>query len=472
MRCGRRSNSSRYPECNRKTGDRGDANDSGYAIESGMTFSDQGFQVVLKMPVAGNGFRCEVVEGLASPNPVLIAIVPASKGGCETLAQQAAEAIRRELLRLSGRNTGLRAPCGGSAGGQPQSCFAHGERSCRKVLVLISDGNLIDDFSGALTFWNDAILAGDQQYVILPAAPATERKRTAGTLWGPAASANVFGWSSDPAEVVAGVLRASGIVPEDYRVFISYRQSDGQIHADCLFDGLTQLGFEVFLDRIGIQPGANISDRIEQQLAHHSFLIVLETPHAVLSSWVAQEVAFASRHRLGIFALNFPGGSLTPSIKADRRRRVQQAELDPAGALVEEALTAICARVLQRHDRWLVRRRHQMQQVLRNELLNRSVLNQRTTSSGIIEACYGDPALNLYHLWATPRVPELGDFFHLDGNAPQNPGFSAVVGPSSQPFSSEHQKILWLGKRTQIGLYDEAAAGEVAQLVAAGTGLL
>jgi hypothetical protein len=437
-----------------------------------MSFTGQGFQIVLKMPVVGDGFRCEVVERLASPNPALIAIVPASRGHCEALAQQAAQAIRRELLRLSARNTGMRAPCGGSPGGEPNSCFAHSEPSCRKVLVLISDGNPVDDFSGALAFWNNAIRAGDRQYVILPAAPAAERNRTVGTLSGPAATANLFGWSSNPAEVVAGVLRASGIVPEAYRVFISYRRSDGQIHADRLFDGLTQRGFEVFLDRIGIQPGANISDRIEQQLAHHSFLIVLETPDAVLSSWVAQEVAFASRHRLGIFALNFPGGTFTPSIKADRRRRVQQSELNAAGALVENALTAICDRVLQRHDRWLVRRRHQMQQVIRNELLNRSVLNQRTTSNGTIEACYGNPAVRLYQLRASPRVPELGDFFHLDGNSTPNPGFSAVVGPSSQPFSSEHQELLWLAKRTQIPLYDEAATGRVAQLIAGGVGLL
>jgi hypothetical protein len=437
-----------------------------------MSFSGHEFQVVLKMPVMGDGFRCEVIEQLASPNPVMIAILPASRGPCETLAQHAAQAIQRELLRLSSKNTGLRAPCGGSPGGDPHSCFAHGEPSCRKVLVLVSDGSPIDDFSGALAFWNNAVSNGDRQYVILPAAPATERKRTLATLWGPAASSNLFGWSSSPSEVVAPVLRASGIVPEDYRVFISYPQSDGQIHADRLFDALTQRGFDVFLDRIGIQPGANISDRIEQQLAHHSFLIVLETPHAVLSSWVAQEVAFASRHRLGIFALNFPGGTFTPSIKADRRRRVQRVELDAAGEFLGNALTAICDRVVQRHDRWLVRRRHQMQQVLRNELLNRSVLNQRTTSSGIVEACYGNPATKLYQLLATPRVPELGDFFHLDGNSAANPGFSGVVGPSSQPFSSEHQELLWLGKRTNISLYDEAAAAQVAQLIAGGMSLI
>ena len=129
-----------------------------------MSFTGQGFQVVLKMPVIGDAFRCEVVEQIASPNPALIAIVPASRGQCETLAQQAAQAIHRELLRLSAQSTGLRAPCGGAPGGEPHSCFAHGEPSCRKVLVLVSDGNPIDDFSGALAFWNNAISRGDKQY--------------------------------------------------------------------------------------------------------------------------------------------------------------------------------------------------------------------------------------------------------------------------------------------------------------------
>ncbi len=433
-----------------------------------MSFAGHGFQVVLKMPVVGDGFRCEVVERLASPNPVLIAIVPTSLGPCENLAEQAAQAIRRSILRLSTTGVGAQAPCGGSPGGTPHSCFAHGEPSCRKVLVLISDGNPINDYSGALAFWNNAIASGDRQYSILPATQAAMRTAVLSTLSGAAARANVFGWSSSPTEVVPGVLRASGIVPEDYRVFISYRRSDGQVDADRLFDGLTQRGFEVFLDRIGIQPGSNISHRIEQELAHHSFLIVLETAQAVLSSWVAQEVAFAAIHRLGIVALNFPGATMTPSIKADRRRILQSAELDSSGAMHPNAVTAICSEILHRHNRWLVRRRYQMQQVLRNELLNRSVLNQRATPTGIIEACYGTPVQTVYRLWASPRVPELGDFFHLDENSSAKPGCSGVVGPSSQPFSNEHQQLKWLGKRTGIGLYDEAASGQVAQLVATG----
>jgi hypothetical protein len=68
-------------------------------------------------------------------------------------------------------------------------------------------------------------------------------------------------------------------------------------------------------------------------------------------------------------------------------------------------------------------------------------------------------------------VPELGDFFHLDGNSTLNPGFSGVVGPSSQPFSSDHQELLWLESRTKVSLFDEAAAGQVAHLIAGGMSL-
>lgn len=423
------------------------------------------------MPVVGDGFRCEAFDRLIAPNPALIAIVPTSEGPCEKLAQQAAGAIRTALVRMAVGGAGATAPCGGRPGGAPDFCFAHGEPSCRKVLVLVSDGKPFKDFSGAIQFWSDAIVRGDRQYVVVPASALRDRSSTLSHLPSTLGSVNMFCWAATPSEVASSALRAAGIAPDDHRVFISYRRSDGQAHANRLFDRLTKQGFDVFLDRTGIQPGALITDRIREQLSRYSFLVVLETPEAALSSWVAQEVGFAARYRLGILAVNFPGAPKNPAIGRDRRIMIDRHDVDSRRRLRVKTLDRLCEEIHLRHDRWLVRRRYQLLQALRNELLYHSVFNQRSTPAGVLEACYGNPARKFYRVWATPRVPELADFFHLDSDMPSSGGMTSVVGPSSQPFSSNYQALLWLSSRTGIALHDESNSGHVAKLISTGRSL-
>jgi hypothetical protein len=52
------------------------------------------------------------------------------------------------------------------------------------------------------------------------------------------------------AEAVPFLLGAAELIYKDYRIFISYRQEDGQTHADDLFSALSYAGFDVFLDRV------------------------------------------------------------------------------------------------------------------------------------------------------------------------------------------------------------------------------
>ena len=65
--------------------------------------------------------------------------------------------------------------------------------------------------------------------------------------------------------------------------------------------------------------GAHIPDKIREELAHKSVVLVLETPMVGNSAWVAREVAIAIRSRLGICAVHFAHGSKIKSL-SDRRR--------------------------------------------------------------------------------------------------------------------------------------------------------
>jgi hypothetical protein len=264
-------------------------------------FSSLGFQVVLKMPADGSLFRCQVIDQLPCPNPALISAHYRCSRCTGAIGSDGGESCPSHFQTLrfyAVRFTNTLAPCRPRDSGV--ECFAHDQPACRKVLVLVGDGTQISDPTGALAYWRSKLNVGDPQYVLLPACPEVSKSAMATALQSWVPGINVFGWAAGPEDVVPSVCVSAGIVPEDYRVFISYRREDGQVHADKLFDALTQRGFDVFLDRVRIAPGANILDRIRRDLADKSFLLVLETPQLNRSSWVTQEIAFAAAHRLGI----------------------------------------------------------------------------------------------------------------------------------------------------------------------------
>jgi hypothetical protein len=82
-------------------------------------------QVVLKLPVVDDAFRCDVAELRAFPTPALITIVPTGLGQCETMAQQAASRPSN-TFRLSDLGRGVQARCGGSPGGRLAFVIARG----------------------------------------------------------------------------------------------------------------------------------------------------------------------------------------------------------------------------------------------------------------------------------------------------------------------------------------------------------
>jgi hypothetical protein len=89
----------------------------------------------------------------------------------------------------------------------------------------------------------------------------------------------------NPGDLHAGnrILAACGIGSSSPRIFISYVRCDTTPIADQLFDALHREGFEVFLDRFSIEPGADFQVRLTEELSHMGFILVLESRN-ILSS--------------------------------------------------------------------------------------------------------------------------------------------------------------------------------------------
>src|SRR5262249_34826134 len=96
-----------------------------------------------------------------------------------------------------------------------------------------------------------------------------------------------------------------------FRLFISYKHDDCAAVAEQLFDALGHQQFEVYLDRFRTLPGANFLERIRFELADKACVLLLDSSNVGASAWVRGEYAFARKYRMGLMAVDLPGGMQT-----------------------------------------------------------------------------------------------------------------------------------------------------------------
>jgi hypothetical protein len=117
---------------------------------------------------------------------------------------------------------------------------------------------------------------------------------------------NALQWSgSDEAgQRIAAML---GLIEDERKLFLSYRRIEAEGLALQLRRALADRGFDVFLDRFSVPPGADFQKRLTQELADKSFVLLLETATAQGSDWVQWEVSYAVDHHIPVLALSLPG---------------------------------------------------------------------------------------------------------------------------------------------------------------------
>jgi hypothetical protein len=77
------------------------------------------------------------------------------------------------------------------------------------------------------------------------------------------------------------------------KIFISYARSDGSEVAEFLFQRLSDCGYDVWIDKHGIQLGASFSRAISNALEEECDVIVLLSQAALKSTWVGSEIEMA-----------------------------------------------------------------------------------------------------------------------------------------------------------------------------------
>ncbi len=178
-------------------------------------------------------------------------------------------------------------------------------------------------------------------------------------------SLNALTWGSGEESALV-LLRALGVVEEERRLFLSYRQAESSALALQLRRALSERSYDVFLDRFSVPPGADFQRRIDIELADKAFVLLLESASAIGSDWVQHEVTYALSHRIAVLALTLPGVDIEEQFEViDDAFRLLLTDSDFAGSgpeqtLCDTALQRVLDAVEWRYAREIRRRRQQL----------------------------------------------------------------------------------------------------------------
>ncbi|MBN9519840.1 toll/interleukin-1 receptor domain-containing protein [bacterium] len=158
----------------------------------------------------------------------------------------------------------------------------------------------------------------------------------------------VNGRQADDPRVRADVLRMLRLTRDRRQAFISYRRVDSSGVAGGLHDALTRRGYSVFLDTASVEAGAQFQDILWDRLADMDLLVLLDSPDALTSRWLLQELVQVNNLGLGVLQLVWPGR--TPAAETHfsthcslRPTDFVNGDSGRTGLLTEDATRAIAA---------------------------------------------------------------------------------------------------------------------------------
>ena len=232
---------------------------------------------------------------------------------------------------------------------------------------------------------------------------------------------------------------------------------DTQPLAEQLFDALSHENFDVYLDRFRTPPSVNFQMRLTQELADKSMVLLLESPDILSSMWTRFEIAFTKLYRLGLFALNIPGGTIISGIYPDQREYLSKNDfIDPnkCDVLNPAALKRVIEKIKISHGEALVRRRQLIRDYMKFSLLMADVDQWNIGSDGLLRVqSMSSSSIKNYSIWLTTRPAGLPDFQVSCINR-GNSDTGIIIGPAMQEPTRKEQ-IEWLADVCNTKNFDE-----------------
>lgn len=223
--------------------------------------------------------------------------------------------------------------------------------------------------------------------------------------------------TSSLSKISAAVLRWLGLTEKHRRVFVSYRRSDSLLIGEQLWDKLSKAGFEVFLDRFSVDPGADFQERLTEALSDKAFLLLVESPEVVDSKWVEYEIEYARKSRMGLLALTWPGNIPKMEAVFEKQRHHLDAPGDlertpEGGKLGDGFLERLPDLIEQAHAKAMLARRRRLMGSLEGELRRKQIKYKLLSDWTLLAEPGAGSGARLFSI--TPRPPEIPDLFLLD----------------------------------------------------------
>lgn len=426
-------------------------------------------------------YRIKGFEGVPTVSPGLVFIESATTGAAAWAAL-----LEKELetvLLGSGPNITVNETIEYAA--DPSQLNAFRESNRQKVLVLIVDQRGI-----ANQPWFAPWLIQKPDRAVLTVFPAGASPTA--LLPTPALQAiNAQFWDKSVTEAIPAMLSLVALSLDAQRIFISYRRLETQPLAEQLFDALTHEGFDVFLDRFSIHPGLNFQERLTQELADKSMVLLLESAWVHTSEWTNHEIQFAKRYQLGLLALQMPDraeplGSIDVDLRLpkltpqDFQNPIPGQTINPEfatkgtqpptyaqwGPLINTRLKEVVASAKTVHDQAIFRRRRFIRDNVEKTLQTAGLKPQPVRSDGLmVVQSTGD-----YALWMTTRPPELADFHTTWAKVQTPPGTRGVIiGPTAALEPGRKAKLEWLRDRCSFACIDQDDIPEAARRMKEGS---
>jgi hypothetical protein len=338
----------------------------------------------------------------------------------------------------------------------------------RKALILVGADRAAVVVDNLLRQW----LGEDKRSRDVLAVYPLTAQRGIGKLLGREFSApNAEFWDSSLKEVVPAVFSVAGITSKDPRIFISYRRVDSLAVANQLFDALSHLRFDVFLDHYRVPPGGDFQSRLTQELGDKSMVLLLESATFQDSEWTLYEVQTAKACGLSVFALQLPGGNAIPGVDTLARRPLQVnlfgGSFDSSSALSERDLLDVVRDVRRRHDQGLAYRRSLLQQSIEDALTLAGVSDFQWDQAGILHVRSPNSGAPEYLIWLTTRPPEIEDFYRTHVATHPN-AKGVVIGLARLMQVDRAETFDWLAGIARIVAVDEGKIKQAAEDIAKG----
>jgi hypothetical protein len=271
-------------------------------------------------------------------------------------------------------------------------------------------------------------------------------------------------WRTSIHEVVPAIFAAVHLAPVA-RLFISYRQLEAAELSEQLFEELGKIGFDVYVDRFRGIPGANFQRRILEEIAHKSMVLFLETGTTASAPWTRYEAAVAKSLRVGLLALQLPGGNSIRDIDNGRRVRLRASDFKPGTQTLKTGpLHAVLERIKTDHTLNETRRRQLMRDNMRRALARVGAHQQSVVASGAIHVVPNRKSSKEYLVSLPTRPAELADFYDAANNGTK-PVVRAIIAPSAHFRDVRREQMRWLSRLSDVRAFDEGAMLSIARQI-------